>query len=134
MARRNTTTDSPIPRSKVKQREKFWLEQDRADLRWLMSDARGRRFIERRLLWALTKFPDDTSNAGLAINLGDRRAALEVWNDAQVECPGEFTAMLQEKSQRVLEDKLALGDLTEGPEPADQRPETPMKSKEDDDA
>jgi hypothetical protein len=72
------------------------------DLRWLMSDKRGRRFMFRLLsdsgLYRLS-FAYDA--AATAFNEGQRNLGLRFLNDVMEHCPERFLEMQQERVQDV---------------------------------
>lgn len=119
MARRSNL-ENRASRKILRAREEYWRAVDDADLQWLMSDIRGRRFLERRLFYALTTFPAAIDNSHLTVNLGQRKAALELWNDAQRVSPEPFTLLLAEKAQRMIEEAMVQANADAAPVPPDE--------------
>ena len=72
------------------------IEQE--DLRWLMSDKRGRRIMHRLLSAAGIYRSSFTGDATLAVfREGERNIGLRFLHDVQETCPERYVTMLQEQ-------------------------------------
>lgn len=71
--------------------------RDAEDLKWLMSDARGRRVVWQQLEGAMVFVSTfNTSGSLTAFNEGKRSGGLQLMNSIMAACPDRFFQMLKE--------------------------------------
>jgi len=77
-------------------------EQDRDDFKWVMSDARGRRFVWRLMrdagVFRSTFAPGDALTS--AFNEGNRQNGLALMNEVLAVCPEHWLNMVKEQKTR----------------------------------
>lgn len=72
---------------------------DADDLKWVLSNKRGRRFASRVLDWAgVWRSSFNTNALQMAFNEGQRNAGLRLLAQITAECPERFTEMLKESA------------------------------------
>lgn len=92
--------------AKAAEEERLAKEKEQNDLRWVMSNKQGRRFMWRLLSEAgVFRLSFNTNNATMAFNEGYRSAGLKQLNEIMEACPERYTDMLNE--QKETEDKHA---------------------------
>jgi hypothetical protein len=95
----NAADESQVARAKKKEKQR--LERDRDDMRWLLSDRRGRRmmhrWLERSGLWR-TSFdgPERTF-----FNEGMRNMGLMLFAEVSEAAPEMFPVMMKEAKEDV---------------------------------
>ena len=73
----------------------------RQDLRWLMSERRGRRIVWRLLSDAgVFQLSFHTNAMQMAFNEGIRNKGLKMLNDLLANCPELYTRMVEEANER----------------------------------
>lgn len=75
------------------------LAAEVADLRWVMSDQRGRRFVWRQLAVAGIYRPSYTGDDRTIFNEGQRNVGLHLLSAITEHCPDEYLQMLKEHQQ-----------------------------------
>lgn len=82
------------------EQERLAREKEQNDLRWVMSNKQGRRFIYRQLseagIWT-SSF--NTNNAVMAFNEGQRNRGLKLLSEITEACPDRYTEMLDEQKE-----------------------------------
>lgn len=95
----NAADESQVARAKKKEKQRF--ERDRDDMRWLLSDRRGRRMMHRWLehcgVWR-TSF-DGTSRT--YFNEGRRDVGLMLFAEVSEAAPEAFPVMMKEAKEDV---------------------------------
>lgn len=85
------------------QRETLEAREERnrqiADLKWLMKDQRGRRFMQRLMDKAGIYRTSFTGNSETFFREGERNVGLFLLTDLTEHCPEEFLLMLKEQRQ-----------------------------------
>lgn len=80
--------------------ERLAREKEQNDLRWVMSNKQGRRFIYRLLSEAgVYRLSFNTNNAVMAFNEGGRNIGLNLLNNVMGSCPERYTEMLAEQKE-----------------------------------
>lgn len=76
------------------------VEVEIDDLKWLMSNKRGRRFVfrvlERAGVWRLSF---NTNALSMAFNEGQRNEGLRLMANITAHCPDRYTEMLEESKK-----------------------------------
>lgn len=75
------------------------LAAEVADLKWVMSDQRGRRFVWRQLAVAGIYRPSYTGDDRTIFNEGQRNVGLHLLSAITEHCPDEYLQMLKEHQQ-----------------------------------
>lgn len=85
--------------------ERLAREKEQSDLRFVMSNKQGRRFVWRLLSRAgLYQSSFNTNNAVMAFNEGNRNAGLQLLNEIMETCPERYTDMLAEQKEAKEKD------------------------------
>lgn len=80
--------------------ERLQQEREQSDLRFVMSNKQGRRFMWRLLSRAgVYQSSFNTNNAVMAFNEGNRNAGLQQLNEIMETCPERYTEMLAEQKE-----------------------------------
>lgn len=81
-------------------RTRLALQTEIDDLKWLMSNKRGRRFVARLLeragVWRLSF---NTNALTMAFNEGTRNEGLRLLAQITAHCPDRYTEMLKESNE-----------------------------------
>jgi hypothetical protein len=81
-------------------RARLALQTEIDDLKWLMSNKRGRRFVARMLeragVWRLSF---NTNALTMAFNEGTRNEGLRLLAQITAHCPDRYTEMLKESKE-----------------------------------
>lgn len=81
-------------------RARLTLQTEIDDLKWLMSNKRGRRFVARMLeragVWRLSF---NTNALTMAFNEGTRNEGLRLLAQITAHCPDRYTEMLKESNE-----------------------------------
>ncbi len=90
--------DEPAARAEIAERRKRDERDEVDELLWLMSDAKGRRFVWRLLSRAGVYRSTYVQGSfdGTAFNEGKRNAGLELMTLLLKHCPGRYTEMQKE--------------------------------------
>lgn len=76
------------------------LKQAEADFRWLMGDARGRRFVWRQLAAAgVFQSSFDPAAMNMAFNEGRRSEGLRLLAQIHTICPDHYLTMMKEQAK-----------------------------------
>ncbi len=81
------------------EQEAIELAAEVADLKWVMSDQRGRRFVWRQLATAGIYRPSYTGDDRTIFNEGQRNVGLHLLTAITTHCPDEYLQMLKEHQQ-----------------------------------
>lgn len=80
--------------------ERLLREREANDLRWVMGNKQGRRFMWRLLSRAgVYQSSFNTNSATMAFNEGNRNSGLQQMNDIMGICPEKYTIMLAEQKE-----------------------------------
>jgi hypothetical protein len=87
-------------RDNIERKRKLAREQDKADFAWLMSDARGRRFIWRMLELTGVYRSSFTGNSETFFREGARNVGLAIIADIHEFAPESYVPMLEEHRKK----------------------------------
>lgn len=80
--------------------ERLAREKEVSDLRWVMSNKQGRRFMWRLLGRAgIYQSSFSSDSAVMAFNEGNRNAGLQQLNDIMEVCPERYAEMMNEQKE-----------------------------------
>lgn len=99
---RNAADESGLERQK--EQERLRSEEDIADLRWLMSQPRGRRIAWGLLSRAGVFRISMTGNSWTFFNEGKRSLGNELLADINDYCPEQYPVMVAEANTRKIEE------------------------------
>lgn len=86
--------------AKTAEEERLATGERQNDLRWVMSNKRGRRFIYRQLEEAgIWRSSFDIDSTVMAFNEGNRNGGLKLLNEITEACTERYTEMLAEQKQ-----------------------------------
>lgn len=86
-------------REAIEQKRKLAREQEVADLRWLLDQPQGRRFMWRLLSTCGVYRTSFTGNSETFLREGRRQVGLEFMADIHEHCPERYVEMLRERSK-----------------------------------
>ena len=82
------------------ERVRIAKDQEVDDLKWLMSNKRGRRFVFRALERAgVWRISFDTNALSMAFNEGMRNEGLKLLQQITTSCPDRYAEMLKESKE-----------------------------------